>query len=184
MSYHNWLKILSKKNDAIHIDKVPQESLGSEEMACGAPSVAAEKLARILEQQKATAKILVVGDGAFSAQLSDYAIRMGQRLDCEVVALSIFDKSSQQNNAQKADEAEHFKKRATLGASRFADKTISSGVKFSQLSRTGTKEIVIDQAVREIAGIRYVLTEPDALVDEELSEHVQLPVIETTGSNI
>ena len=181
MSYLNWLKILHNKNEDIQVGKVRQESIDAGEMAAACPTAASEKLGRIIEQQNAAAKILVVGDGAFSAKLSDYAIKMGQRLDCEIVALSIFDKHCHENRAPDEIEKTHFMKRSELGATNFADKAVSNGVKFYQLAKIGAREGVIDQVVKETAGIRYVLSEPSDGVTEEHSGQVQLPVIDTTG---
>jgi hypothetical protein len=42
----------------------------------------------------------------------------------------------------------------------------------------------VDQVVKEIAGIRYVLTEPDDRIKEELSGRVQLPAINTPWSKL
>lgn len=184
MSYPNWLKIIHKKNEAIHVGKVRQESIDAGEMAAASPSTAAEKLARIIDQRDATAKILVVGDGTFSAKLSDYAIKMGQRLDCEVIALSVFDRHCQENRAPGESETAHFMNRSELGAAAFADKAASGGVKFHQLARLGARDMVVDQVVKEIAGIRYVLSEPDEQSAEEHSGRVQLPVLDTTGPKL
>ncbi|MCK4838221.1 MAG: hypothetical protein KAS94_05420 [Desulfobulbaceae bacterium] len=182
MSCPNWLKIVQEKNDEIHVGKIRQESIDAGETAAGSPTAATRKMARIIEQREATAKILVVGDGAFSAKLSDYAIKMGQRLDCEIVALSVFDKHSPERKEEGEGEPSHFIKRSELGGARFADKAAGSGVKFYQLAKIGAKEIVVDQVVKEIAGIRYVLSEPDDGIAEEHSQRVQLPVIATPGS--
>ena len=182
MPYPDWLKIIQNKNEVIHVDKVRQESIDEGEMAAGSPSTSAHKLTRIIEQRNATTKILVVGDGVFSAELSDYAIKMGQRLDCEIVALSVFDKHCQDHRDPCERETAHFMKRSELGATSFEDKAISGGVKFSQLARIGAREAVIDQAIKEFAGIRYVLSKPDAAKSEAYSDRVQMPVIETSGS--
>lgn len=182
MSYPNWLKIVQEKKDEIHVGKVRQESIDAGETAAGSPTAATRKMARIVEQRNATAKILVVGDGAFSAKLSEYAIKMGQRLDCEIVALSVFDKHSQERKGDGEREQLHFVKRSEHGGARFADKAAGSGVKFYQIAKIGVKQGVVDQVVKEIAGIRYVLSEPDDGIAEEHSQRVQLPVIATTGS--
>lgn len=184
MSYPKWLKIIPKKDEDIHINKVKQESIDAGEMASGSPSAATEKLARIIEQRDAVAKILVVGDGLFSQKLSDYAIKMGQRLDCEIVALSVFDKHCRERRDPDESEKVHFMKRSELGATGFADKAVSSGVKFYQLAKIGTREGIIAQVVKEIAGIRYVLSDPNDRITEEHSGQVQLPVIDTTGSKL
>jgi len=181
MSYPKWLKIIQKKNEEIRVGKVRQESIDAGEMAAGSLSEASRKLARIIDQRNATVKILVVGDGVFSTKLSDYAIKMGRRLDCEIVALSVFDRHCQERRDPGESEKAHFVKRSELGAASFADKAASSGVKFYQLARIGAREGVIDQILREIAGIRYVLSEPDVGITAELSGRVQLPVIDTTG---
>ena len=184
MLFPNWLKIIQKKNEEIHVGKVRQESIDAGEMAAGSPTEATRKLARIIEQRDATAKILVVGDGAFSAKLSDYAIKMGQRLDCEIVALSVFDRHCQERRDPGKGEKDHFMKRSELGGASFADKAASSGVKLYQLARVGARKGVVDQVVKEIAGIRYVLSEPDDGIAEEQSGRVQLPAIDTTGSRL
>ena len=184
MSYLNWLKIIHRKNEDIQVGRVKPESIDAGEMASACPKAASEKLARIIEQQSATAKILVVGDGAFSAKISDYAIKMGQRLDCEIVSLSVFDRHCREHRNPDENEKVHFMKRSEMGTSNFADKAVSSGVKFHQLVKIGLRESVIDEVVKEIAGIRYVLSEPNDGITEEHSEQVQLPVIDTTGSKL
>ena len=184
MSYPKWLQIIKKNTDEIQVDKIRQETISVGEMAAGSPSVAAEKLTRILEQQKATTKILIVGDGTFSAKLSDYAIKMGQRLDCEIIALSVFDKHWRENRAPEEAETAHFMKRSELGAAAFTNKAVSAGVKSCQLVQIGAREDVVDLVVKEIAGIRYVLSEPDDNLEKEQSEQIQLPVIDTTGTKL
>lgn len=179
MSYPKWLKIIPRKDEDIHINKVKQESIGAGEMASGAPSAATEKLARIIEQRDATPKILVVGDGLFSKKLSDYAIKMGQWLACEIVALSVFDKQCQDRRDLGESEKAHFIKRSELGAASFADKAVGAGIEFHQLTKIGKREVAVEQVVKEIAGIRYVLTEPDDRIKEELGGRVQLPAIDT-----
>ena len=184
MSYPKWLKIIPKRDEDIQIDKVRQESIDAGEMAAGSPVEATEKLARIIEQRDATAKILVVGDGMFSKKLSDYAIKMGQCLVCEIVALSIFDKHCQENRDPGESEKAHFMKRSEFGAASFSDKAACSGIKFYQLTKIGEREVIMDQVVKEIAGIRYVLTEPDDRILEELDGRVQLPAIDTPWSKL
>jgi len=122
--------------------------------------------------QGAPARILVIGNGSFSGRLTDYAVRMGQRLDCEIVALSVYERGPGDGEREEA----LFRKRSSLGASAFADKAMGAGVKFHWLVRTGGRREVADQVVREVAGIRYVLSEPD---DEDGGS--RLPVISTTG---
>lgn len=184
MSYPKWLKIVQKENEEIHVAKVRPEVIGSGEMAAGAPSEASRKLARIMEQRDATAKILVVGDGTFSAKLADYAIKMGQRLDCEIVALSIFVGGNRKESGAAEGGKGHFLKRAELGGSGFADKAAFCGVKCHQLVKVGSREKIVDRVVREIAGIRFVLSEPDQAVAEEHGGRIQLPVIDTPGSKL
>lgn len=181
MAYPNWLKIAPKKKADIQVGKVRPESIADGEMAAASPAAASEKLARIIEQRDAIAKILVVGDGAFSAKLTDYAIKMAQRLDCELVALSIFEKPGQEQRGPGESEKAHFMRRSELGAAAFADKAGSGGVKFHQLARIGVRAAVIEQVGREIAGIRYVLSEPEDDKAAPDSGYLQLPVIDTTS---
>jgi len=109
---------------------------------------------------------------------------MGQRLDCEIVALSIFDKHCRERRDPDESEKNHFIKRSELGAASFADKAVGAGIKFYQLTKIGEREVIVDQVVKEIAGIRYVLTEPDDSIKEELSGRVQLPAINTPWSKL
>ena len=185
MSYHNWLKIVPKNTDRIQGGTMSRESVAEKAMAADRPSKAAVRLARMLEQRQATAKILVVGEGLFSEKLADYAITMGQRLDCEIVALSVFDNRFHATDCPDGCGKGGFPDRNELDVCAFADKAASyGGVKFSQLSRVGRKEAVIDQVVAEIDGIRYILSEPAAQVEEEHDGRAQLPVIGTTGEKI
>jgi hypothetical protein len=184
MSYHNWLKIVPRNTDEIQAGKVSRKSIRKRAAAVESPPDTAARQDRILEQQQATAKILVVGDGSFSAKLTDYAIKMGQRLDCEIVALSVFDKHCREGRDPGKEETAHFIKQSDLAATSFADKAASGGVKFYQLARVGTKESVVDQVVQEILGIRYILSEPDEAATEEHDEKAQLPAVNTTGLNV
>lgn len=181
MAYPNWLKIIKNKSDKIHVGKIKPESIDFGEMASGSPSQAADKLSRILDQRNATTKILVVSDGVFSAKISEYAIKMGQRLDCEIVALSLFEASSQVDECEQA----HFLKRAEMGGSNFGHKAANAGIKLQKLERVGTKKKVVNQVVKEIAGIRYVLSEPDTYrTTEQFSGCFQGSVVDDTiGSN-
>ena len=184
MSYPDWLKITPKKKEKIHVDKVRAQEIDPGEMAAGSPSAASRKMARIIAQRDATAKILVVGDGVFSAKLADYAIKMGQRLDYEIVALSVFTNCSPKRFGSEETENNHFLKRAELGAASFADKATSGGIKLHQFAKVGTVENVVEQIVKEVAGIRFVLSEPDTAGQEGYSSLVQLPMIDITGPEI
>jgi hypothetical protein len=184
MSYPDWLKITPKKKGMIHVGKVRPQEIDPGEMAAGSPSAASRKMARIIEQRDATAKILVVGDGVFSAKLADYAIKMGQRLDYEIVALSVFTKCSPKGCGSGESDKNHFLKRAELGAASFAERATFSGIKLHQFAKIGTMENVVAKIVKEVAGIRFVLSEPDIAKLEVYSGLVQLPVIDTTGPEI
>ncbi len=167
----NWFKF--DKNKTFKVQKVKQESIAAGAMAAGSLSSAATKLGKILAQQSAPPKILVVGEGTFSTRLIDYAIKMGQKLDFEIVALCILDSPpvTEQDQRQKPE----CNRQCEFALSRFAEQTAASGVKFSQIIKPGYMEKVIAGAIDDVTGIRYVLSEPDSMVSEEINEHIQVP---------
>lgn len=81
-----------KAGDTIEIGKEdPMTSQEVEDMATKNLADNSQSLTQMSAQQSTATKILTVQDGDHSTVLVDYAVKMAQKLDCEIIALDVTD---------------------------------------------------------------------------------------------
>jgi hypothetical protein len=161
MGFANWLGLGKKKNAGVTVEKIKEQSVDMGAMAAGSPSVAAGALARMMEQKNAPTKVLMVQDGEYMQQVTDYALKMAGRLDCEIIALDVTDRPLQFSGDRKARETDRFMDMAKNNAETFSLQAKAKGIKVTHIVNVGVPEEVIASVSADDAGIRYVLSKPE-----------------------
>ncbi|OQX09852.1 MAG: hypothetical protein BWK76_21660 [Desulfobulbaceae bacterium A2] len=129
------------------------------EMAAGNLTAAGEALGAMLAQASSHARILLVREGP-AAKLTEYALKMAQRLDCDVIALDLLNPSLEQGIEHRRREIDHFLVRAIRQGEQLVQEAASVGVRVSHMVKIGERERIIAELGRQDTAIRYVLTLP------------------------
>ncbi|AGF79157.1 hypothetical protein UWK_02621 [Desulfocapsa sulfexigens DSM 10523] len=161
MGFTDWFGLAIKKNKDVDVQKIKKQSVDMGAMASGSPSVAAEALGRMVDQNNAPTKVLMVQDGEYMQQVTDYALKMAQRLDCEIIALDVTDKPLQFSGERKARESERFIEMAAKNAEQFINQATAQGIKVAHIMDIAAPEEVVARVSAADAGIRYVLSKPE-----------------------
>lgn len=181
MAFLDWLKARKSKNQDVKVVKVKEESIDIGEMAAGHPTGAAAAIKRMMEQKNGPTKILVVGNGSFSSKLSEYSLKMAQRLDCAIVALNVSDGPLRLTGERKESEISLFYKKAEINMEKYLAQAEAMAVHVVHIMEVGDQEKVISALSAKDPGIRYVLTEPDHGGEEG---RVQIPVFDLACSRL
>lgn len=183
MSVLDWFKSGKRARKDITVTRVPAKTISDGAMASSSPATATEQLSQVLKQQQAAPQILVVGNATFSSNLVQYALKMGQRLDCQIVAVNNANMPPALTDQQRERAQEEFYTTATKAGVQFAELADSIGVSFSHLMRIGEEEDIIHEVAEQHPGIRYVLTEPklEGAADETT---LQIPVFDLACSRL
>lgn len=184
MALFNWLKKNKDKNDQVKVTKIKEESVQEGAMAAGNPTAAAKTLARMMDQKKSPTKILVVEEGTYSRPMISYALKMAQRLDCEIVALDVTAEPLRHSGERQEQEMARFFDKAEHNVAAFLEEAGEMGIKIDHVMKIGDRERVISELSAEDAGIRYVLTEPDPAMVAAAEGQVQIPVFDLACSRL
>ncbi|OQX12433.1 MAG: hypothetical protein BWK76_17655 [Desulfobulbaceae bacterium A2] len=128
-------------------------------MAAGNLTAAGEALGAMLAHTAAHAKILLVREGQ-AAKVTEYALKMAQRLDCDVLALDLLNPSLDQDAELRRREIDRFLVRAIRQGEQLVQEAAALGVQVSHMVKIGDRERIIAELGRQDAAIRYVLTLP------------------------
>lgn len=183
MGLVDWMKF-GKKNQDVNVTKIKNQTTELREMAAGNQTAVNEGLSRIMQQKNAVPKILMVQDGDYLSQVTDYAIKMAQRLDCEIVALDVSSVPLQFSGERKERESTRFLEKAKQNAAQFALHAQELGVKMQHIVEIADQEEVIAKLSAADAGIRYVLTKPEATNSSIKQEQSQVPVYDLNCSRL
>lgn len=176
MGFTDWLGLEMKKNKEVSVEKVKTESIDMGAMAAGSPSEAATALSRMLAQRNSLAKVLVVQDGVYTVQVTEYAIKMAQRLDCEIIALDVSDKPLQFCGERKIRESDHFIETARKNGAQFVLQAKNKGVTAKHVMDIGKPEEIIARIRETDAGIRYILSRPKNLKVGRETDNDPVPI--------
>ena len=141
-------------------------------------------MARTAEQKSLTTKILTVQDGDHSPALVDYAVKMAQKLDCEIIALDVSEKPLEYTGERRAREISRFQQRAGRNAETLRLKAEAMGVKCRHTAQVGNQEQIIKTLSREDAGIRYVLLKPAQEYVTADRRQARIPVVDLNCSSL
>lgn len=184
MSFINWFKRGQNKNKNVNVAKIKEKSVHPGAVAAGNPTAAAQAVAQMVDQKNLSAKILMVQDGDYSQQVTDYALKMAQRLDCEIIALDVTDAPLRFSGDRQEYEIHRFMEQAKNGAEEFELQAKKMGIDMKHVIQIDDPEKVIAELSQKDAGIRYVLTKPDQDVVEANEENVQVPVFDLNCSRL
>jgi hypothetical protein len=162
MGFTDWFSLGMKKNTEVDVKKIKKQSVDMGAMAAGSPSAAAGTIAQMMDQKNAPTKVLMVQDGEYMSQVTDYALKMAQRLDCEIIALDVSEKPLQFTGERKRRESERFMELAKKNAEAFIAQATAHGIKVEHIMDIGVPEEVVARVSADDAGIRYVLSKPEA----------------------
>lgn len=184
MGFMDWLKLGRNKNKDIKVTKIKEETIGIGEMAAGNQAAANKTLSRMMDQQTATQKVLMVQDGDYMPQITDYALKMAQRLDCDIIALDVSDAPLQFSGERKERETTRFQEKAMENNARFAMQAEAKKINMVHYVEVANPEEAIARLSEKDAGIRYVLTKPERESIRVNEERTQIPVIDLNCSRL
>lgn len=184
MGFTDWFALGIKKNKDVKVKKIKEKSVDMGAMAAGNPSEAAGVLARMLDQKNAPTRVLMVQDGDYMQQVTDYALKMAQRLDCEIIALDVTDKPLQFSGDRRKRETDRFMEMARKNAETFSSQAVTHGIKVEHIMDIGDPEEIIARVSDDNAGIRYVLSKPGEEALREGRDHVHVPVFDLRCSRL
>ncbi len=135
-------------------------------------------------QPSSTTKILTVQDGDHSTVLVDYAVKMAQKLDCEIIALDVSEQPMEYTGERREREIGRFQQRARRNAETLQLKAEAMGVKCTHLVQVGKQEEIIKALSKEDAGIRYVLLKPAQEYVTADRRQARVPVVDLNCSSL
>ncbi len=184
MGFTDWFALGMKKNKEVKVKKIKEQSVDMGAMAAGSPSEAAGALARLMDQKNAPTKVLMIQDGDYMPQVTDYAMKMAERLDCEIIALDVTDRPLQFAGDRRARETDRFVEMAAQSAEKFTSQATARGIKVEHITEIGDPEEVIAKISAADAGIRYVLSKPEEGTVRAGEERVHVPVFDLHCSRL
>lgn len=184
MGFSDLFKFGSKKNPDVNVQKIKEQSVDIGAMASGSPSEAAGALGKMMDQQNAPTKILMVQDGHHMQQVTDYAMKMAQRLDCEIIALDVSDKPLQFSGDRKARETERFMDMAKENGKQFSIQAKARGIAVEHIMNIGDPQEIIARVSADNVGIRYVLSKPAEEALQKDQAHAHIPVFDLRCSRL
>ncbi|WP_456385121.1 hypothetical protein [Desulfolithobacter sp.] len=120
-----------------------------------------EKLLSMDEVRKTVPKILVVGGDSFSEPLMEYALKMAQRLDFEIISLNIGEDMLTLSGTEREQEEVRFYERAKSSAADFAEQGRKMSVNVTSVIDINEKKKAIAEMEKQDSSIRYILSEPE-----------------------
>ena len=124
------------------------------------------------EQEQQEAKVLVVGtEASFSQRLVEYAIWFAKRMGYGVVGLNCVSfgrEAPEILSPYQSDLQKEFDTQAAAGAELLAYRAGTENVQFQHLVKFGSPDRCIKEAHQEIAGIEFVIVEPDACPEVDM----------------
>lgn len=184
MVFFDWFKLGKDKIESVNVKKIKEEGVDQGAMASASPAAAAQAMAKIVDQSQAVAKVLMVQDGDYSAKVTEYALKMAQKLDCEIVALDVTEIPLEYVGERKEREINRFYDRARRSAESFSLQADAMGIATTHVMQIGDQEKVIAELSKQDAGIRYVLTKPENEIAEANQDRVQVPVFDLNCSRL
>ncbi len=184
MSFTNWFGMAIKRNKEVNVKKIKEQTVDMGAMAAGNPSEAAGAFSRMMDQKNAPTKVLMVQDGEYMPQVTDYALKMAQRLDCEIIALDVTEKPLQFNGDRRQRESDRFIEMAQQNAEKFTSQAMAHGVKVEHIMDINNPEEVIARVSADDAGIRYVLSKPEGEMAKTEQQRTHVPVFDLHCSRL
>lgn len=184
MGFTDWFALGLKKTKQVNVKRIKEESVDMGVMAAGSLTSGADILARMVDQRNAPTKVLMVQDGEYTTQITDYAMKMAQRLDCEIIALDVTDKPLQMTGDRRTREVDRFMEMSRINAAKFTMQAMDCGIKVEHVMDVSDPQEAIARVSAADAGIRYVLTKPNEEAVRADQERPHVPVVELRCSRL
>lgn len=184
MGFTDWFAKGKKKNKEVEIRKIKEQSVDMEAMAAGNPSAAASAVTKMMAQKNAPSKVLMVQDGEYMTQVTDYALKLAQRLDCDIIALDVTARPLQFSGDRRARETDRFTALAAKSAENFISQAEAQGIKVEHIMDIGDPEVITARVSEANAGVRYVLSKPEEERDGVEREYAHVPVVDLRCSRL
>lgn len=184
MGFTDWFKFGKNKNKDVNVKKIKKKSVDMGAMAAGNSHHAAKALAMMVDQKNAPTKVLMVQDGEYMTQVTDYALKMAQRLDCEIIALDVTDRPLQFTGERRVRESDRFINMATSNAEKFTIQAQAQGINVEHLIEIHDPEEVVARVSGSDVGIRYVLSKPEESNVRTDQERAHVPVYDLRCSRL
>ncbi len=115
----------------------------------------------MVDVSKTVPKILVVSGESFSGPLVEYALKMAQRLDFEIISLSVNEEIVSLAGGEREQAAARFYERAKRAAADFAGQGREMNVRVTSVIDINDRQKAIEEMEQQEPAIRYILSEPD-----------------------
>ncbi|MBU0681955.1 MAG: hypothetical protein KKD73_11105 [Proteobacteria bacterium] len=183
MPFLNFFTPGTDQSDPFSISTMPVTLISSGAPTPANPSANAEEPSSVKEPRPSAPQILVVGTENFSKSLIEYALKMGQRLDCQIIAVNATTLPFSITEEQQERVMEVFFMNAAKAGAKFSELAASIGVSLIHLMEIGEETEIIRALAAKHPGIRYVLTEPE-LKDTDDQNSAQVPVFDLASTRI
>lgn len=183
MGFTDWFSLGMKKNNDVNVQKIKTETVDMGAMAAGNPSAAAGALARMMDQRNAPTKVLMVQDGEYTTEVTEYALKMAERLDCEIIALDVTDRPLQFSGNRRTRESDRFIDLARSNSEKFIALANARGIKVEHVMDIGNPDEIVARVSAADAGVRYVLSKPQE-ADRVTEERAHVPIIDLNCSRL
>lgn len=184
MSFTDWFTLGIKRNKEVKVNRIKAKSIDIGTMAAGSPSIASATLTGIMDQTNAPTKVLMIQDGEYLPQLTEYAMKMAQNLDCGIIALDITDRPLQFSGDRKSRESNRFIEMARMNARKLTSQAMARGITVEHIVDIGNIEESIARVSAANTGIRYVLSKPDKEAVRTNQERTHVPVFDLRCSRL
>ena len=153
MGFTDWLGLATKKSKEFGLPEDNGQSAAPGKTMAGAVDPIPEDLCT----EDCLPKILMVQDGEYSSQLSEYAIRMAGRLNCAILAVDISDKPLLFSGERKMRESDRFIEKARKNGEKFVAFAASKDIQATHVMDIGDTDEIITRMREHDSGIQYVL---------------------------
>ncbi len=109
--------------------------------------------------EKESPKLLVVVGTELPDKLGEYALKMAERLDLEIIVLFVDEENTWENKKQHRREVERFESRIEGAAAEFSTLAWKSAVSVTTVVDVNSKDSAVSQIQEQEPGIRFILTD-------------------------
>lgn len=182
MGFLNMFK-KDKKDAKIQVAERKQNVLQDTAAAVAFAEAGEHDTARsMLDKSTGSKTVLVIGrEDSFSELLTEYSLGMAQRLGFEILALNVTDAPLAVAAAKREEAAELFRHKSNENVSALRAQAAEKGISFAHLVEIGSQDAVVEKLHAKYPGMRYVLTEPDPEVAQNLQGRIEIPVFDLSS---
>lgn len=171
-------EMFGMSTESVNVTKIKEKSIGMGSMA----SACQTEAMNVLNHIHSPIKILMLQHDEYNQDVSDYALKLSQKLDCDIIALSISDKPLSFSGDRKDREIEKFMYNSEKDMESFLAKSNSMGISVDHQIKIGDMDTAIYELTQEDSGIRYILNKTNT--DNVKQDRKFVPVCDVACSRI